>query len=579
MFSNILNDTLINAHTYLSKKQRKKGLFIILITLTNSIIEVVGLAFILPVIYLINSPEKVTKNEYLNFIYEHLPFLNNENEFIVFLVILLPFVFIGKNLISLIISYSQNKFINNIAVDLIAKQYNKTFDKSYMYFKNTNSNFILRDIASIPTDFANGILLPLINMITELFVTIFIITGIALFNFKVFCLLILILTPITVLFYISVKNKIGKMGNEVNEIRSSTYKTMFEAIFGIEEVKLYNKEKYFISRSLAPLKYLHNIYIRLNVFKAVPNKLIETVAVLSIVVIFFTFYLTSDSLEHLISILILFATASYRLMPSFNRIMSSIIDIKNKSYVFDILENFDTPANINRKTNEKELKIKSSIKIEKVNFGYSTEMMIFKELSLTIKKGENIGIIGESGSGKSTILKLILGFVPILYGKILVDDIILSEKNIHLFRQKIGLVQQDFYLLDSTLAENIAFGEDKQNINVKKLQSVIKLAQLDNFINQLPEKEFTKIGEFGGNLSGGQRQRIAIARALYKNAEILLFDEATSALDNKTEKEIIETINNLKDKEYTIIMIAHRKSSLKFCDNIYEIKNGQIFKN
>jgi ABC-type bacteriocin/lantibiotic exporter with double-glycine peptidase domain len=551
-------------------------LFIILLSLFNSAVEVIGLAFILPVIYLIKSPEKVSQNNLFKSIYQKLYFLNSEEEFVIFLVTLLPVVFIVKNIISVYISFLQNKFVNNTAVEQITFQYKQALNKKYIYFKEENSNFILRDIATIPTDFAIGVLLPLINLLTEIFVMLFIIVGVAIYSFKVFCLLILILSPVIIIFYNSIKNKIEKMGNEVNNIRAGAFKTIFEAIFGIEDVKLYNKENYFINRSIMPLSYLHNIYTKLNVLKAIPVKLIETTAVISIVIIFYSLNNNPNSSEKLISILIVFATASFRLLPSLNRIMSSLIDIKNKKYVFDILKDFDFDSKKENKIITENICFNQSINIKNISFQYSKNENLIQELNIKIKKGETTGIIGESGSGKSTLLRIILGFLNPSYGKILIDEVELNESNFHLFRKKIGLVQQDFYLLDSSIAENIAFGEEQNEINFAKLSKVIKQAKLDNLITKLPKKEFTKIGEFGSNLSGGQKQRIAIARALYKNAEILLFDEATSSLDNDTEKEIIETLKEIKDNNLTIIMIAHRTSSLKYCDNIYEMKNGKI---
>ena len=377
-------------------------------------------------------------------------------------------------------------------------------------------------------------------------------------------------------FYKLIKSKISKIGNEINEVRSKTFKTIFEAIYGIEEVKLKAKEEYFIKRSSGPLSYLHSIYTTLNTLKNIPNKIIETIAVLAIALLYFIFnYYNKGDLSSLISTLIIFATAAYRLMPGINRMLVAIIDIKNKSYVFKtLLTDFEN----NDYTKEsKNLIFNNKIQFENIKFSYEEEANIIDNFSLIINKGDKIGIIGESGSGKSTFLKILTGLIYPDAGTFFVDNQKVSKINIASFRKKIGYVKQDFYLLDTTLAENIAFGESLKEIDLTKLNKVIKLSMLSDLVKGLGRGVNTNIGEFGANLSGGQKQRIAIARALYKEAEILIFDEATSALDDETETEVIETINSLSDN-LTIIMVAHRKTSLRYCDKIYEIKKGQIFK-
>ena len=567
---------IIDIFSILNKAQKRKFILLGIFIFINGFVEVFGLALILPILYLINEPNKIIDNPTIFEIYKGLPFITTTNQFLTFLVLLLPLFFILKNIFSVCIAYLQNSFVNNTTVSLICSQYSKTLKKDYYYFNNTNSNFIIRDIATIPSEFASGVLIPTINFTSELIVTLFIISGLAVYNFYVFLIIITSIFPVTFIFYKLIKSKISRMGNEINEVRSKTFKTIFEAIYGIEEVKLKAKEEYFIKRSLGPLSYLHSIYTTLNTLKSIPNKIIETIAVLAIVLLYFIFnYHYEGDLSSLISTLIIFATAAYRLMPGINRMLVALIDIKNKSYVFKTLlieeEN-------NYYTKEiKNLTFNNNIEFENIKFRYEEEANIIDNFSLIINKGDKIGIIGESGSGKSTFLKILTGLIYPDTGTFFVDKQKISKINIALFRKKIGYVKQDFYLLDTTLAENIAFGESLKEIDLTKLNKVIKLSLLSDLVKSLDSGVNTNIGEFGANLSGGQKQRIAIARALYKEAEILIFDEATSALDDETETEVIETINNLSDN-LTIIMVAHRKTSLRYCDKIYEIKKGQIFK-
>lgn len=567
---------IIDTFAILSKPQKRKFILIGILIFINGFVEVLGLALILPILYLINEPNKIIDNPTIFEIYKELTFITTTNQFLTFLVLILPLFFILKNIFSVCVVYFQNRFVNSLTVSLISSQYAKTLKKDYNYFNNTNSNFIIRDIATVPSEFASGVLIPIINFTSELIVILFLISGLALYNFYVFLIIITSVFPVTLVFYKLIKTKTSKMGNEINEIRSKTFKTIFEAIYGIEEVKLKTKEEYFIKRSLGPLSYLHTIYTTLNTLKNIPNKIIETIAVLAIALLYFIFnYYYKGDLSSLISTLIIFATAAYRLMPGINRMLVALIDIKNKSYVFKTLL---TEEKNNYYTKEiKNLTYNNNIQFENIKFSYDEEANIIDNFSLIINKGDKIGIIGESGSGKSTFLKILTGLIYPDAGTFYVDNQKISKINITSFRKKIGYVKQDFYLLDTTLAENIAFGESLKEIDQTKLNKVIKLSMLSDLVKGLDSGVNTNIGEFGANLSGGQKQRIAIARSLYIDAEILIFDEATSALDDDTEKEVIETINNLSDN-LTIIMVAHRKTSLRFCDKIYEIKNGQIFK-
>ncbi len=489
-------------------------------------------------------------------------------------------VFIIKNVLGIVINYIQTKFSNGVAADLTKQQFKKYINYSYQFYKNTNSNLITRDVGTIPTEFSMGIILPMISLTSEAFVVILIGIGILTVDFKVFAIILAIFIPLLGYFYNKVKVKLAAYGEERSNTAPKTYKTIFEAIHGYVDVKLTNRENYFVQRCSKSIHRFYELLTKVYVLELFPVRIIEMASIGFIGTLFAYFIITGRDREELVSFLLLFTVAAYRIMPSANRIMTAILRIKNSSFILDILEKEDpykvkgpsyNPDNIS------ELSFNESIELENIGFKYPEKYDdVLTDFSLTIKKKSSIGLIGSSGSGKTTLVNIILRLIDDHTGEVKVDGKTLTSENIPAWRNLIGYVQQDSYLLDASLAENIAFGFPMEEIDMDKLNDSIKQARLEEFIEGLPKGVDTNVGEFGGKISGGQRQRIAIARALYKNPKLLIFDEATSSLDSKVESEILDTIQKLSDSGITIISIAHRISSLKFCDEIYELSKGKI---
>ena len=274
----------------------------------------------------------------------------------------------------------------------------------------------------------------------------------------------------------------------------------------------------------------------------------------------------------------LYVFAGYRLMPALQGVYSSVAQLTfvgpSLNKLHDDLKNIKLS---NVKQDQSDLYFNSSITLNNINYSYpNASRKSLKNISLTIPAKTTVGIVGTTGSGKTTIVDIILGLLEPQNGTLEVDNMVINQKNSKTWRKCIGYVPQHIYLADDTISANIAFGVDPINIDNNSVEKVSKIANLHNFvINELPQKYQTKIGERGVRLSGGQRQRIGIARALYHNPKVLVFDEATSALDNDTEKSVIDAVNNLS-KDITIIMIAHRLNTVKICDIIFKIENGEL---
>jgi ABC-type multidrug transport system fused ATPase/permease subunit len=297
------------------------------------------------------------------------------------------------------------------------------------------------------------------------------------------------------------------------------------------------------------------------------------IAVLGLVVFLQIMFYKGSSSEQIISTLGLFVAATFRMIPSINRILSSLQNLKYYSSSIDVIfKEFKNETEMVDNNQPSPIDFKHHITIQNLFFSYENEEVL-KSINLKVAKGETVGIIGESGSGKSTLVDLINGLLVPTKGAIYVDDVDISafENN---WKDYLGYVGQDIFLLDDTIESNVAFGIQKDQIDESRMDYALKTSQINEFVEGLPKGKLSNVGERGVKLSGGQKQRIGIARVLYNTPEVLIFDEATAALDGKTEKEVINAIYSLKNKK-TIIMIAHRLSTLYKCDKIYEIKKGE----
>ncbi|HKR05787.1 MAG TPA: ABC transporter ATP-binding protein [Bacteroidia bacterium] len=561
---------------HLSAPQKNKLKWLSVLIFISALLDVFGLASILPVISVATKPALIHSNRFLKPIYEGLHFHNEEN-FLLFLIVMLLGFFVFKSAFGLFVTFVQVKLTSEIGVYLSKHQFSKYFSLNYNEFKTLKTADISKDIVTNPNSYVQWIILSLITLLSEFLIVCLIVLAIAIANIQLFVFILFTVGPATWLVSAIIRKKSGEVGEGIDVNFPKAMGAVTEALNGYVDIKLADKEKYYRDKYIVYQAKFQWYMMKYYFMNQVPFRTNEIVALLGIVVIFVYALFFSNGNQEIIGLIGLFAAASYRLMPSINRIINGMNFLNVNQVSIANLDNFmdNYRKEQQKQKSDKEILFEKEIFFQDISFSFpDSKHHVINHLSFNIRKGEKIGFVGTSGSGKTTLMNILLRFYIENSGDVLVDGVKLTVDNIASWRKKIGYVKQDIFMIDGTIRENIAFGEDE--IDEALLVKVIKQASLEEFISSLPDGMNTLIGEHGSRLSGGQKQRIGIARSLYRNAEILIFDEATSALDNVTEQEVTESIASLSETNKTIFIIAHRITTLKNCDKIFELKNGEI---
>ncbi|WDE98191.1 ABC transporter ATP-binding protein [Lentisphaera profundi] len=561
----------------LNRKDKKNAMLVALAMLINVLSDLLSLALVLPVINLVLTDDFLQKNDSVKYLYDFFGFWQ-EKTFIIATCLSLFIIFLIKNLLSLWIARFQIKhiqnFVNNNALQLLEIY----FRKGLNYIKNNNSNKLIFNIYAGSQRLGNNVLLSLINLGNECLIILLITISIALYDIKIVMLLALLITPFFLIFYRKTKHKISALGYSLNKETPKLNEYLFQTFHGYCDTVVSDTFPYQKQRITDKLNTLKDIQTKSFLYRLCPTKIIETCLILSIstIVIYGIYFI--DSKEQLITLIGIFFLAAYRTMPSINRIMIALMSLNENLFLLDTLKDLNQKASHEEKPST--VKFTSSLKLENISYAFPDKPhdFIFENFDLEIKKGETVGIIGSSGSGKTTLMNILLGFYPLSKGHYLIDEQDIENFNKNSFYGKVGYVQQNVYLTDSSIASNVAYGQNENDFDRDKIKHCLEQAQLTEFHLTQEQGIDSLIGENGVKISGGQRQRIGIARALYYDAEILFFDEATSALDSQTEDEITKAIESLSKTNLTIIIIAHRISTLKHTDYIIELNNGRIQK-
>lgn len=541
------------------------------VILVTSIVDLAGLAAFIPVLSAVADPEMLVGNGILAKL-KTSSGIEESNYFLLTLFSAALGFFFLRALFIFFSHWVQNKFVFDLQEYIGTTTYGYYMNSPFEEFQKRDSAEVVRELTVNPTHFARFLVMPLLLLSTEMLVILMIIGGIALYNFEVFILLIVTIFPVAYLFNKMVKKRMNRYGEEQNVLTPKLYANSNRGMFGFVDVKLRNKEQVLLSDYNKVLNRLNRIGLVTSVLNIMPSKLFELATVGGLLVLFSysTFWVQNPAL--ILPLIALYAAAGYRVIPSLSKIVPSLMQLEQYAYLFQV---FAKPLAIGKAINEQkqqeELKFDDKIELKDLAFQFMGENQpLFENINLTINKGEIIGLVGKSGSGKTTLVKVISGFLKAKEGKLLVDGHEINSLNMKTWMANISYVQQSPYLENGSLAKNIAFLEE--NIDEGKLKNSINKASLSNFVgSQNPHKIL--IEENGKNLSGGQRQRVVIARALYHEAKLIILDEATSALDNETEAAITETVHNLKGTGVTIIIIAHRLTTLKGVDRIIEVSN------
>lgn len=553
----------------LTDKEKKYTLFLFLIIFFTTILEFFSFSLFIPVLSNIFQSDNI-KFEFLdNFI----NFINifNFNKFSFVLVLLLIF-YLAKNFLLIIFTWFQYTFVNEILVSKANHLLTLYVKQDYLFHANTNVSELMRNIEHEANQFQNA-LLQYTQLIAEISISLALLSLLAFTDAKVTSISLIIFIFITISFYKFYKKKLLKIGESKIYFSDLMIKNLLQAFGAIKEIKVSNKELFFLGKYKNSIKNYANFNRDGSFINACPRIVIEVLLVVLIVISISVMKYYEYTFNDIITILMLFGIAAFRFIPSINRIVFSIQTLTqlkpSVDLIFNEFKKYDNNLNIKLREVEK-IKFNDSIDFKDVTFNYPNQKKyIFKNYSIKINKNSMIGISGETGSGKSTALNLILGLINPLKGNIFIDD-----KNLLKVKQEwqsiIGFVPQSVYLLDESIAKNIAFGINEEKINFEKIKKIIQDLNLNDLINDSELGLETLVGERGVRISGGQLQRIGIARALYKDPDVLVLDEITSSLDDETEDKIMKLIENFKGKK-TIIIISHKKRCLENCDQIINL--------
>ena len=554
----------------LSRRDKQFLLGLFFFSIFISIIETVGISAIMPFISVAVDFNLVQDNKYYAYVYDFFAF-DSSISFIVTFGVVLVFFYIFRSLINIFYFYLLNKFTQGRYYLLSSRLFENYMSMPYIHFTSKNSSTLTKTIvteASLLTQVLSAVLL----MLSEVFIVIFIYIMMLYVNYKITLLLTVVLLLNAFFMIKTVSVKIKKMGELRAKYQKKFYETINRSFGNFKLIKLHAHNKDILN----DFKKDSFIYAESNVtyttIVQVPRLFLEAIS-FSIIVFIITYLVWKyeSNVTHMLAVISMFVLALYRLMPSMNRIMNSYNQILFYHKALDLV--YDDLMNEKENLGDEKVSFKESIALKNLHFEYEANKPVLQDIDLKIKKGSKVGFIGESGSGKSTLVDIMIGLYKPNKGEIFIDNTPLSNNNMISWRSKVGYIPQSVYLFDGTVGENVAFGMEYDAL---KVDEVLKKSKIYDFL-ETKDGQDTLVGEGGVMLSGGQKQRIAIARALYLDPEVLVLDEATSALDDETEKEIMDEIYEISE-EKTLLIIAHRLSTLDRCDVVYKLVHGEIAK-
>jgi len=560
-----------------NKRQKVNTLIMLGLIALGAVAETIGIGVILPFTTILLDQESIEAYPFLVALTQ-IPWIGGYRRFIVIMCIALVLIFILKSLYMFFLMYMQNRFTLNRQIELSKMLFRSYIYKPYDYFFNQNSAELQRNVNVLVAAVIQGVLMNGLQMLTEIMVVFFILVLLLIVDPISTLTIGLVLGGVMLIYYLLLKNKLDETANKQNIVGANMVKAINEGLGSIKDVKILGKEDSFLSsyeksgRVFAKTAAFHNLAAQS------PRLLIETIAISGLVIIVVINAMRNPDMNASLPTIALFGMAAMRIMPSMNRIIGYVTSIRfnlvHLNQIYDDLKDAETLKN-EVSGQPKKLLLSKRIEVNDLTFKYpGTEANIFEDARLTIKKGQTIGIVGSSGVGKTTLIDILLGLLEPDLGEILVDGININT-NIRGFRENLGYVPQDIYIVDDTIAANVAFGMPEDEVDTNRIWASLEIANLKDYVEALEETLNTNVGESGTKLSGGQRQRLGIARAIYRNPEILVFDEATSSLDNESEKIISDAITAIGQTK-TMVIIAHRLNTLEKCDAIYEIKDKGI---
>ena len=567
---------LLSDINYLIEKvDRKKIVIITVMLFFAGFFEAASIALVLPFISLLIDKEQIINLPYIKNILPNISEYSNETLIISSLVIFLLFYFFKFFYLIFVIKY-KNKVLFSIRDKISKSLFDSYLQRPYSFHLNEHTSKVILNCKSEVSVIIGIIFLPLVELFAELLTVIFI--AVLIFVVEPLPSIILFITSG---FLFLIYNFITKKKSRVWSVERQTtdeisIKIIQQTFSSIKLVILYLKKKYFRDQYVDIIKKNTQVTLNQQFFLDIPKYFLELIALIACLsVIFFIVLNDPDNLINALPLLALYMVAAFKLLPSLNRIIVDIQKIRNGRAALDAVCGELRGGNkyINKNENEdiKKITFNSKINIKNLKFSYPGNLPLYNNLNLEIKKGEAIGIIGESGTGKSTLANLLVGLIDVSGGEILADNISIL-KNKKGWYKILGYMPQNNFLMDDTVENNIIFYD---KLDKEHLSKIIDQCQLKGLEQSLPNGLQTVIGENGARLSGGQLQRISLARTLYKKPEILILDEATTSLDQDNEKKILDIISNLK-KNKTIIIISHQVKNLNFCDKIYELKDEKI---
>ena len=573
LFSNVINsfEPII----------KKKFYFVIFLVFFSAILEVFSIGLVLPLISsLLMDTQNYQVFPFIEKLFEYLP---DGINYVIFFTILIFLVFIFKNIfLSLVLIYQHNFLYEDIHNKMSNNLLSNYLKIDYLKILKSNSSYFLRNIIENTSTFAHAVVTNIIALATEIFLISIFFIFLLIVEFKATLITSALILFFTICYIFLFSKKLSSLGKIKNEKSAQRIKDLRHIFDGIKVVKIYGLESFFKK------KFISNSSITIinakleRIFSGLSRFFLEILALLSVTLMIAIMFFYNYSGYQILTVLGIYTASAFKIIPSVNRLIIALNTLKfNTNLTNSLLQDYkNSSLSIKKDFLEKKLEKEkfTSLKFKNLNFSYEDNKYVFKNLNFELKKNDFISVIGESGSGKSTLIDLISGLLIPSSGEVLLNDkkIFLDEYNLI---NNIAYVPQSTYLFDDTIASNIAFEklENIKNDEIKqdKIYQICKSLELGSLINYEKKGIFKQVGEMGTSISGGQKQRIGIARALYKNSEILIFDESTNSLDKKTEDEILSLILNLKNQK-TVVFITHNNNISKIFYKKYKIAKNTI---